>query len=184
MAKTFSSEGVVLKRRNYGEADRMVTIYTRSQGKVTAMAKGVRKMASKKKGGLEPGMVSKCFFAETRGMPILTQVEIVDNYSGSNDNLTNMTQTFQILEVVDNLTPDNQANEEVYDLLVGTLKLLKVNGSKKEKLLDNIRSIIKSLGFGPPDNLDELGLKDYIENVAERRLKSKKFLTPETLKVA
>jgi DNA repair protein RecO (recombination protein O) len=180
MSRTFSSEGIVLKRMNFSEADRIVTIYTEKFGKITAIAKGARKLSSRKKGGLEPGTISKCFFARGKGMPIITQAEIVDNFSNANDTLTKMTQAFQVLEIVDSLTPDEEANEEVYVLLIESLRLLGENGSKKKELLDNIRKILKELGFGPPKNMSESDLKLYIEDLANRSLKAKKFLTPRS----
>ena len=55
------TEGVILKRRNFGEADRILTIYTRDYGKVICLAKGVRRPRSKKAGHLELGSWCKIF---------------------------------------------------------------------------------------------------------------------------
>ena len=46
--KTFVAEGIVLKRRNVGEADRILTVFTRTNGKMIIKAVGVRKIASKR----------------------------------------------------------------------------------------------------------------------------------------
>jgi len=51
--KTYSSEGIILSRKNYGEADRILTVFSKNYGKVTLLAKGIRKLISKKRGHLE-----------------------------------------------------------------------------------------------------------------------------------
>lgn len=177
MSKTFSTEGFVLKRFNYGDADRLVTLYTQKMGKLVAIAKGARKTVSTKKAGLEPGTKSKFLFVETRGMPILTQAIIVSSNSANQANLVLLTQTLQILEIIDILTVEEEPNEQVYHLLDESLQLISQNGSKKALLLENIKQIIGALGFGPPENFSEFDVKEYIEDLTSQRLRTKKFLT-------
>lgn len=177
MSKSFNSEGIVLKRINYSDADRIVTIYTKKFGKVVAMAKGVRKTSSRKKGGLEPGTLSLCHFVRGRGMLLVTQTSIINSFSNSQSNLTSITQTFQILEIIDALTAEEESNDIVYSTLLESLNIMETNGTKKDKILENIKIILNALGFGPPENFNELDIKHYIEDLADKKLKSKNFLT-------
>lgn len=179
MTKSFSSDGIILKRMNYGEADRIVTIYTKDFGKITAMAKSSRKTASRKKGGLEPGTESRCFFVQGKGMPLITQTNIMTSHSSSQQSLVLMTQTFQILEIVDALTIDDGENYAVYGLLKNTLAQI-ANGITRDSLLENIGSIVSALGFGPPPAFTEYDLKEYIEDLSNKSLKTKAFLTTTT----
>jgi DNA repair protein RecO (recombination protein O) len=55
MAKTYTIEGVVLNRRDYAEADRIITIFSYEKGKIVVLAKGARKLTSKRLGSLEIG---------------------------------------------------------------------------------------------------------------------------------
>lgn len=183
MAKTYSSEGIVLKRRNFSEADRLVTIYTKEQGKITAIAKGVRKPTSRKKGALEPGTLGRYFFARGKSLDILTQTEVINSFTQAKTDLTSTTQTLQLLEIADTLTPDNEANRALFNSLLQGMHTLAGPGAKKTQLLLHITAIINSLGFGPPDDLTEAGLKQYIEELANRKLKSKKFLTTSSFNV-
>ena len=48
--RSFRADAIVLKHQDYGEADRILTLYTRQRGKVRAIAKGVRKVRSRKGG--------------------------------------------------------------------------------------------------------------------------------------
>ena len=177
MSKSFNSEGIVLKRINYSDADRIVTIYTKKFGKVVAMAKGVRKTSSRKKGGLEPGTLSLCHFVRGRGMLLVTQTSIINSFSNSQSDLVSITQTFQILEIIDALTVEEEPNHVVYNTLLESLSIMESNGSKKTRLLENIKTILNALGFGPPENFNELDIKHYIEDLADKKLKSKNFLT-------
>ncbi|MDD4753342.1 MAG: DNA repair protein RecO, partial [Desulfitobacteriaceae bacterium] len=52
MSKIYSVEALILRARDYGEADKILTLYTREQGKVSAIAKGVRKPKSRLRGGV------------------------------------------------------------------------------------------------------------------------------------
>lgn len=64
--KQFVSEGIVLRRTNYGEADRILSIITPNHGKISAMAKGVRKSGSKLAGGIELLCVNELSFMASR----------------------------------------------------------------------------------------------------------------------
>lgn len=179
-SKTFADDAIVLKRRSLAEADRLLTVYTKNHGKQLAVAKGVRKLSSRKKGSLEPGMLSRCFFVNTKGFTLLTQAQLIKNFTRAREHLTGITQTLQLLEIIDSLTAENEPNEDVFQLLLEALELLEENGTKKDKLLAHIEAIVKVLGFGPPPHLSENELRLYIEDLANRRLKAKEFLSPAT----
>lgn len=176
MAKTFSTEGVVLKRINFSEADRIVTIFTKDFGKITGLAKGVRKTSSRKKGGLEPATHSRCLFIERKGMPLITQTHIMNSFSGNQANLVVVTQTFQMLEIVDALTVDGEENGQLYLLLIDILKKIS-QGMGRQEQVDGIKSIVAALGYGPPTNFEEYDLKEYIQELSNKNLKTKQFLT-------
>lgn len=177
MTRTYAVEGVVLKRINFGEADRIVTIYSKEKGKLVCMAKGVRKMHSKKRSGLEPATRAKFFLSTGKGMDYLNQVDIISSHAKQRDSLTRLTQHYQILEIIDNLTVDSQENEQVYVALCQTLNSLDEVGNKKSVMLSQVRNILQAMGFTYDKKFTELGLKEYIEELAERKLRSKIFLT-------
>jgi len=179
MSKTYKSEGIVLKRFNFSEADRIVTIFTLVYGKITVIAKGVRRPTSKKKASIEPATQAIFFCARGKKLDILTQTKLINSFSSARKSLARLTQIYQMLEIVDLLTADSQQNPQVYKLLENTLKVLEDNGSKKKFLLSNIRLIIKDLGFTSDKQFTEVGLKNYIEELAEKKLKSKSYLTPQ-----
>src|SRR3990167_11066899 len=106
----FRTEGVVLRRKNFGEADRIVTFYTRDYGKVTALAKGVRRPSSKKAGHIELGNWCKVFVARGKNLDLLTEVEAKYAFGIDEFTETKANRIYHILELVDALTPEHQKN--------------------------------------------------------------------------
>ena len=176
VTKTYHAEGIVLKRTNLGETDRLVTIFTREYGKVTAVAKGARRITSTRAATLEPATQAQFFFVTGKSLDILTQSRLICSFTQAHANLTRVTQTYQILEVVDVLTAERQDHPEVYALLLSTLRSLNTDGPKKILLLENIRLILKALGFTHDKVFTPLELKHYIEDLANKTLHSKPFL--------
>jgi DNA repair protein RecO (recombination protein O) len=73
--------GIVLKRTNFGEADRIVTLLTKDLGKIQVMAKGVRRERSKLAGGIEPFSISEIGVVKGRGdIDTLTSARLVKHY--------------------------------------------------------------------------------------------------------
>lgn len=123
----FKTEGIVLKRRNFGEADRILTIFTLHKGKIAVLAKGVRRITSRRAGNVELLNRVAIFLHQTKGMPILTEAASLDTYSKLKEDLKLSTVAFHILELVDKLTAENQENPILYMDFVQVLKKLETN---------------------------------------------------------
>ena len=180
---TYKTEGVILKRLNYGEADRILTIYTKYRGKIRAIAKGVRKITSRKGGNLELFNHCVLFLAEGRNLDIVTEAQVVHSFSRVSDDLEKTATAFYLVELIDQLTPDGQVNRQVFDLLVENLGELKsrrpaCRQGRAEELGAVIRSfeinLLKLLGFWS-DAVDIRNVKSYIEEIIERKLRSPQF---------
>ncbi|MCF8540450.1 MAG: DNA repair protein RecO, partial [Aurantimicrobium sp.] len=76
----YRDEGVILRTHKLGEADRILTVLTRNHGKVRAVAKGVRRTASKFGARLEPFMVADLQFYEGRSLDTVSQAETIASY--------------------------------------------------------------------------------------------------------
>lgn len=118
------AEGIVLKRHDYGEADRILTVYTRQHGKITVIAKGVRRIASRKAGHVELFTHAAMMLAEGRNMDVLTQVEMIDAFPHLRDDLVRTTYAYHIAEVVDRFEQDGHASPATFQLLRDCLAAL------------------------------------------------------------
>ncbi|MEW5831025.1 MAG: DNA repair protein RecO, partial [Chloroflexota bacterium] len=85
--RSFRAEAIVLRHSDWGEADRMLVLFTRQQGKVRALAKGARKIRSRKAGHLEPFTRVTLQLAAGRDLLIVTQAETLEAYQPVREDL-------------------------------------------------------------------------------------------------
>jgi DNA repair protein RecO (recombination protein O) len=107
----------VLRRKDIGEADRILTLFTPELGKVRAVAKGIRKPRSRKAGHLELFTCTKLLLAVGRDLDIITQAEGVEPYRPLRDDLLRSAYGAYMVELLDRFTPDAEENLDLYRLL-------------------------------------------------------------------
>lgn len=170
-ARTYSSEGIVLARRNYGEADRILVVFSKDQGKLSLMAKGVRKPSSRKRGHIE--VFSHLQFSAARGksLDIIIEAEMIDAFSSIRKDLKKVSVAYFFVETVGRLTREDEKNQSVFNLLLYYLNRLKKSKSLKLLRDEFTVEILTLLGFWPRgkhmDNPDTV-----LEEVAERQFSS------------
>lgn len=119
--RTFRTEAVVLRHNDWGEADRMLWLFTREMGKVRAVAKGARKVRSRKAGHLEPFTRVNLLLARGRELLIVTQAETVDPFLDLREDLVRIGYASYVIELLDRFTYDEGENRSLYNLLTDTL---------------------------------------------------------------
>lgn len=122
--RVYSTEGVILRRRNIGEADSIFTVFSPTEGKFDAVARGVRKARSRMRGHLEPLTRSKLLLAHGRTLDVFTQAETMAGYRALKEDLDACTSALYCAELVDRFTGDREPHSDVYDLLLDTLDAL------------------------------------------------------------
>ena len=122
--RSIRMEAIVLRHADWGEADRLLTLFTREQGKVRAIAKGVRKPRSRKAGHLEPFTRSSLLLARGRDLFILTQAEAVDVHTLLREDLILLGYASYVVELLDRSTYEEGENRALYRLLHWTLTRL------------------------------------------------------------
>lgn len=115
---------VILKRMNYGEADRILTVLTRDSGRLSLMAKGVRRSTSKLAGGIELFSESSIQYIKGRGeIGTLVSARILNYYGNIVLSLEASTTAYSVLSITEKIT-EHSDGPEYYDLLVQALFLL------------------------------------------------------------
>lgn len=125
--RSYSTEAIVLKRTDLGEADRILTLFTPSRGKYHAIAKGTRRPISKLAGHLELLSRSQLQVALGRNLDIVTQAEGRENFLHLRSELWHMTCGFYLAELVDRFIEDSTPHLNVYTLLLETLRSLEAD---------------------------------------------------------
>jgi DNA repair protein RecO (recombination protein O) len=120
----YRDQGVVLRTYKLGEADRIVVLATAGHGKVRAVAKGVRKTKSRFGARLEPLTNVSLLLYEGRELDIVSQAESIDHFRPIRDDLARMTDAMALLEAVDQVAQEREANAPLYQMLVGALRTL------------------------------------------------------------
>lgn len=147
--RTLRVEAVVLRHSDWGEADRFLTLYSREQGKLRAIAKGVRKMQSRKAGHLEPFTRATLMLAKGHDLWIVTQAEALDLYSSIRENLNLVGQAAFVVELLDRFTYEEGQNWQLYKLLTETLQRLSVEADTFIPLRYYEMRLLDLLGFRP-----------------------------------
>ena len=120
--RSFRVEAVVLRHADWGEADRLLTLYTRERGKVRAIAKGARKIRSRKAGHLEPFTRVTLQLAQGRDLLIVTQADTVDAYISLGEDLVKTGYASYVVELLDRFTyEDESENNAIFVLLTEIL---------------------------------------------------------------
>jgi len=120
--RTYRTEAIVLRRTDFMEADRLLTLYSREFGKVRAIAKGARKPQSRKTGHVELFMRTRFLIARGRNLDIITQAEMVEAYPELREDLVRTTYASYAGELLDRFTVEEDKNLQLYDLLADALR--------------------------------------------------------------
>ena len=133
--RSYPTEAIILKHTDLGEADRVLTLFTPYKGKIRALAKGSRRPGSKKAGHLELLCYSQLQLAVGRNFDVVTQAQAKENYFHLRTDLWYMTCGFYLAEMVDRFVEDNAQQQDVYNLLLTTLRLLDVDATELQQRL-------------------------------------------------
>ena len=127
-------EGIVLNRRNIGESDRLITLFPKEKGKVRVLARGIRKIGSRRAGHLE--VFSRAAVTIHKGR----ELDTLSEASGLGDqqtweSLSQIAGAYYVCELIDVLLPIEQEHADVYALLLQTLRALQRGKEKQEETL-------------------------------------------------
>lgn len=122
--RTYRAEGVVIRRRNIGEADSIFTVFTESRGKFDAVARGIRKAKSRMRGHLEPLTISRFLLAQGRSLDVFTQAETVRALPGIRGDLDRWMTATYCAEILDRFTAERAENTGLYWLFRASLEAL------------------------------------------------------------
>ena len=143
-------EAVVLRHSDYGEADRILTLYARQLGKTRAIVKGARKLTSRKAGHLEPFTHVKLQLAAGRDLFIVSQADTVDAYLPLREDLILTGHASYVIELLDRFTyEEHLENPTLFRLLTETLARLASKSDPWLAIRYYEMRLLDELGFRP-----------------------------------
>jgi DNA repair protein RecO (recombination protein O) len=126
--RLYRTEAIVIKRSDFGEADRLLTLYTPDLGKIRVIAKGVRKPTSRKSGHVELFTHAQLLVARGRNLDIVTQAETLHAFRPLREDLLRTTYAYYAAELLDRFVKEGVENKPLFDLLLATLGWLGASG--------------------------------------------------------
>ncbi len=151
MDKHFKTEGIVIRRVNFDEADQILTVLTRDYGKINCIAKGCRRIKSRFCGRVELAYQVELSCFQGRNLDHLDEVDILDARQLFDLDLKTKSILFYITEITNKLIQDGQHIEGAYTLLLYTLDHLNHDQHKNEVILyAYLIKLLTMLGFMAP----------------------------------
>lgn len=171
--------GCILKRSNVGEADKILTILTKKHGKLRVMAKGIRKISSRRGPHLDVFNIVKITLHQGKGITQLSEALSIFSGRLSYTSWMKMRAAYVVVEVVDKLIPEHEPQEQVFEL---TVIMLEDIGKKRDEeieilLVRFLNTLLSTLGFISFDKpiVDLPRLLSFTERVMERKIRSSRF---------
>lgn len=169
--------GFIIKKTNLFDTDKYITVFTKNHGKVEILAKGVRRINSRRSPHLELINLVKFQTVKTKVNYILTDIEVINTFSGLRDDYSKIGVIFLICELVDKLCPEYVRHADIFELIEKS-----VNGVYNNKLpqivFDFQVQLLSILGFWNPEKefKNHWEIDRFIEDVIEKKIKSKLIL--------
>jgi DNA repair protein RecO (recombination protein O) len=145
----YTTSGIVLRRISFSETDRIVTLYTRERGKLSAIAKGARKPISRLSGATETLAYGRFQLAEGKNLDVITQVEVKESFPVIRSDIKRIAYASYVVELIDKFVDEREANSSIFDLLLSTLYLLE-RPNEPEKIIRSFElKFMKLAGYQP-----------------------------------
>jgi len=148
--RSFRASAVVVRHSDWGEADRLLVLYTREQGMIRAVAKGARKITSRKGGHLQPFTHVTIQLAQGRDLLIVTQVETVNAFLPLHDDLTKTGHAAYVVELLYRFSYEEEGgNPTLFRLLTETLDRIEKEESAWLPVRYYEMRLLDAVGFRP-----------------------------------
>ena len=132
--KLLKTEGIVLKKYDYGEADRIIVVFTKDYGKISSIVKGIRKSRRREGASTDILTISDFIFFEKNDKIYISSSEMKKNYILVSEDSFKTAVLFYILRILDIFTQEKEKNVKIYEtVLKSTPYAETVIGSKPVK---------------------------------------------------
>ena len=128
----YRTEAIILRTRPLGEADKILTLLTRDEGKVSAAARGARRPRSRLLGGSQVFTFGRFALFRRQGLHSLSQVEIIESFRPLREDLTRMAYATYLVELVDQLLEEHDPSPDIFALTLAGLHLFAFEPSRTE----------------------------------------------------
>lgn len=176
--KSYSVEGIILKRQNVKEADKLLTLLTRQQGKLTVRAVGIRRLKSRRAGSLDlfNHISAQIVYGKT-DIGTLTEVRLIQSFAPWKKHLGRINLAYQLCETVDKLLIEQEPVPEIFSLLLKDLSNLGTLGRDwPVQFKIWLVEIVSSLGYWSVSEPFNRNIYEFISDLTKYPLSSPHML--------
>ena len=145
-------EAIVLRRKDTGESDRRLTIFSRELGKIDVVAKGAKKPASRLRGVTEPLSIGQFTFASGKKQKFVTSAQPKSSFPGLRQDFDRLNMGLSWAELLGQVLPWEQPLEEAFDLCFSALSELETHVAPMVALAWSEVKLLEVTGFLPSFN--------------------------------
>jgi len=120
----YRTPGFILKKEDRGEADQLLTIYTRDFGRLEILGKAIRKISSKLRSGVEIFYLSEIEFIQGKTSKTLTDAIALEKFENLKKSFKKLRIAYKITEVFNELVKGQEKDENLWNLLLETFQRL------------------------------------------------------------
>ncbi|MDD4937828.1 MAG: DNA repair protein RecO [Candidatus Shapirobacteria bacterium] len=184
MDKYKSTECIVINHRNLKETDSLVTLLTPRNGKIVALAKGVKSIKSSRLGSLQLGNIIKVHLYQKNDFAWISEAQTINQFLQTPKSLTQLNLLFYFLEIINQFIAENQQIENIYQISKNIIE--SINKNLVNRYIENEIKLLEVLGFGVPLEIktnflkkdyktSQSLIKKFFESIIEKPLESNKL---------
>ncbi len=138
MTTRYRTKSFVFKKDDRCESDRKFVIFTKDFGRLEVVAKAIRKIKSKLRGGIDIFYLSEIEFIQGKNYKTLTDVALIEKFDNINQDIEKLKIAYQVSEVLDNFIKGQEKDENIWNLIIETFERFDNSNLKIEKRLSII----------------------------------------------
>ena len=181
MPPSYRTQAIVLRRILFRDHDRILTLFSRERGKISVIAKGIRKPNSKRQGHLELFNQINGVDYQGHGLDVLGETSLMSYFSlpeaTTTINLTKIMAAYHLAELVDAMLPDGEPHDGVFSWLLESFRHLHQPHADSNELTRAFKyRLLQTLGFWPHQSHPPADIDSYLESVLEKPLKTRAWM--------
>ena len=150
--RTYKTDAIILSQRQFGETDKLITVFSKEHGKKTIIAKGILKSTSPLIYHLDNMNLARLVMSKGKNLDLVTQASVIESFEYIRNNYDLTVQGLYILELIDKFTIEHNNDTSLYNSIIATFSRINDN----EPLLLNVRlfelNLLQSSGLMPEFN--------------------------------
>lgn len=148
--KSYTDEALVIKLKQLKESDKLVILFSPNHGRIESVAKGAGKILSSKGSILDQGNFLKLGLYKSKGLDIITEAELIEDFQGVKQNLQSISEVFYILDILDKFSYPDLKDKKFFSELISFMQFMQKYPDKSPQLIAALEmKVLEFAGFKP-----------------------------------